>query len=172
MADFNQAIAVILRHEGGFVHHPVDPGGATNWGISQRFLEGVMVRPISVDEIKIMPRETAIDLYREHWWDKYNYEAIIEQLIATKVFDIAVNTGPDRGHKILQRALNQTGCDLAVDGELGPLTMTATNEADPKELIDTLISQQLNWYEICVAKDPKKVVFLADWKKRAAWPIT
>ena len=29
---FAAALAVVLRHEGGLVHHPLDPGGATNIG--------------------------------------------------------------------------------------------------------------------------------------------
>lgn len=28
------AIALVLRHEGGFAHHPGDPGGATSYGIT------------------------------------------------------------------------------------------------------------------------------------------
>jgi lysozyme family protein len=38
MSDFNQAVKVILQHEGGYVDNPNDPGGATNYGISLRFL--------------------------------------------------------------------------------------------------------------------------------------
>ena len=34
MADFNYAIKVILKHEGGWVSDPADPGGETNFGIS------------------------------------------------------------------------------------------------------------------------------------------
>ena len=36
MADFNKAIAIILKHEGGYVNDPDDPGGETNMGITKR----------------------------------------------------------------------------------------------------------------------------------------
>ena len=29
---FNQFIERVLSHEGGYVNHPKDPGGETNWG--------------------------------------------------------------------------------------------------------------------------------------------
>ena len=33
---FKKAIEVILKHEGGYVDDPVDPGGETNMGISRK----------------------------------------------------------------------------------------------------------------------------------------
>ena len=39
MAEFGKAFAKIIELEGGFVDHPDDPGGATNLGISLRFLK-------------------------------------------------------------------------------------------------------------------------------------
>ncbi len=42
---FDVALAETLRHEGGFVAHPLDPGGATNRGITQRTLAIGAARP-------------------------------------------------------------------------------------------------------------------------------
>jgi len=33
---FDQAVEVILKHEGGLADNPNDPGGITNFGISKR----------------------------------------------------------------------------------------------------------------------------------------
>ena len=38
MADFDEAIKVIFKHEGGYVYDPDDPGGETKYGISKRRL--------------------------------------------------------------------------------------------------------------------------------------
>jgi lysozyme family protein len=32
---FEQAVELVLQHEGGFVQHPRDPGGATKFGITR-----------------------------------------------------------------------------------------------------------------------------------------
>ena len=39
MSDFNDAIPTVLRHEGGFENDVNDPGGATNFGVSLRWLK-------------------------------------------------------------------------------------------------------------------------------------
>ena len=39
MSTFEDAIPTILRHEGGFNNDPVDAGGATNYGVSLRWLK-------------------------------------------------------------------------------------------------------------------------------------
>ena len=33
---FERALTFVLRWEGGYVDHPADPGGATNYGVTQR----------------------------------------------------------------------------------------------------------------------------------------
>jgi len=38
MARFEDALPTVLRHEGLYSEDPADPGGATNYGISLRFL--------------------------------------------------------------------------------------------------------------------------------------
>ena len=46
---FTAAVARVLEHEGGFVDDPVDPGGATNWGISLRYLKKAGAVDANVD---------------------------------------------------------------------------------------------------------------------------
>ena len=36
MTRFDECLPLVLVHEGGYVNHPKDPGGATNKGITQR----------------------------------------------------------------------------------------------------------------------------------------
>lgn len=87
MADFAHAIDNVLAHEGGFVDHESDPGGATNWGISSRFLAGVG----DDRDVRNLSRADAIELYRVHFWERYRYEDLPDG-ISTKVFNISVNT--------------------------------------------------------------------------------
>ena len=36
MEVFEEAVKQVLKHEGGYVNDPVDPGGETNMGISKK----------------------------------------------------------------------------------------------------------------------------------------
>ena len=44
MADnFEASLKMVLKHEGGFVDHPKDPGGATNKGVTRQTYESFWV---------------------------------------------------------------------------------------------------------------------------------
>ena len=112
--DFSAAIKTVLKHEGGFVNDPDDPGGATNWGISLRFLKGQGLEvgdvdhdgDIDADDILKMSQSDAIAIYRQAFWVKNGYGSFPDHRVAAKTFDLCVNMGPRQAHKILQRAIN------------------------------------------------------------------
>ena len=41
---FEEAVKIILKHEGGYVNDPVDPGGETNMGISKEHIPILILR--------------------------------------------------------------------------------------------------------------------------------
>ena len=51
-AKFLLAIEEVLKNEGGYVNHPSDPGGATNFGITQRTYPRLNIRTLTVDQAK------------------------------------------------------------------------------------------------------------------------
>lgn len=104
--NFDAALAHVLKHEGGFVDHPKDKGGATNKGITQRVYNGYQrrkgrkplqsVRFISDDEVRA--------IYHGQYWDAVKADELPHG-IDYCTFDAAVNSGPSRGVKWLQRAV-------------------------------------------------------------------
>ena len=52
LTEFEDIIAVVLKHEGGFVDDPDDRGGATNWGVTQKVYETFREEKCTVDDIK------------------------------------------------------------------------------------------------------------------------
>ena len=103
---FGLAVRPLLVLEGGFVDHPDDPGGATNFGISLRFLQtldDIELGDIDGDgdvdyqDISQMKSIDAQLLYFEHWWDKYGYGQIVDQGVANKLLDMSVNMGARQG---------------------------------------------------------------------------
>jgi len=179
MSEFNLAIPIILRHEGGFVNDAADPGGATNFGVSLRWLksqgliddlihetgadlaiqdrsqeEVLAVHRISVDEAKAF--------YQKFWWDAYHYGTFIAQAVASKVFDMAVNLGAPRAHKMLQHVIG-----AAVDGILGQASYAAANNWPSVPLLTSLQNVQADFYRAIVSANPARTKFLAGWLKRA-----
>lgn len=172
---FNKAVTIILSHEGGFSNHESDPGGATNFGISLRWLksEGMYGDldddgDVDIDDIKAIDVGTATRIYHDKWWNKYHYDRFVDCSIATKVFDMSVNMGGNRAHRILQHALNALGSNLVIDGIVGPITMKSTNIEDPAILLEELRDEQKRFYLRLIAKRPGMVVFRKGWLRRAA----
>lgn len=179
MSSFDIAIPIVLKHEGGYVNNPNDPGGATNFGISIRFLADYPDLgdfdhdgDVDVSDIQHMTQEDAIDIYKKTWWDKFGYERINDQTISTKVFDLAINMGAKRAHILLQTALNKAfGLQIPAEGNLGPMTIGAINSATDgsgeQQLLDAYCNEVWGFYQRIVEKKPTSGVFLKGWKNRA-----
>jgi lysozyme family protein len=174
MADFDQAVAVVLANEGGLSDHPKDPGGITKYGIILDVLrrEGPNGDidgdgDIDADDIRLLTIDDAKQIYCRQWWEAYGYGRIIYQGVATKIFDMAVNTGPRQGHLMTQRALRANGFLLKEDGILGPKTMDAINRAYPERLIPTLRSESAGFYRLIATKKPEFKAFILGWLRRA-----
>lgn len=179
MADFNKAAAIILKNEGGYVNDPNDPGGATNHGISLRFLKTIGIDgdldgdgDIDVDDIKLLTPTSSGEIYRKYFWNVNRYNLINDQEVATKLFDFSVNASSVRGHKIMQKALNNLHDNgqgvLVVDGILGKKTMAAINDANPAFLIPNYIKFLKAYYRGLFESNPEKWGrYLRGWLRRA-----
>ena len=158
----------------GFNNDPVDAGGATNYGVSLRWLkaqgllEDLEQEDRTQDEIQVikqMTQEQASALYKAYWWNPYNYGAIDSQLVATKIFDCAVNMGAPRAHRIVQVALGFTQDQR--DGILGVKSMAEINAAGAAPLVVQIQNLQAAFYRQLVAANPARAKFLNGWLQRA-----
>lgn len=162
---FQYAVHVVLKHEGGYSNDPDDPGGQTSFGISQRFIQE---NDIQIN-VKHLSAEQASDIYRQYWWDKYHYNTVKDLQVATKLFDLSVNVGPEQAHKILQRAINTLqNQHLGVDGIFGPHTVEETNKQDPEKIIDAIRREAATYYMDLVRMKPQLHKFLHGWLDRLA----
>jgi len=155
---FNKAIEIVLAHEGGYVDHQNDRGGATNFGISSRSNPGV--------DIEHLTREKAIDIYWTSYWRGQGYE-LLPLHVAIKTFDLGVNMGRSRAVTCLQRALRACGTIVDVDGVLGPQTAGATAGACELVVMAALRSEAAGQYRMILLRDPSQMPFTVGWMKRA-----
>lgn len=179
MSTFEHAIPTILKHEGGYVDNPNDPGGATNFGISLRFLaehpedgDFDLDGDVDAEDIMNMTQEQACAIYKKHWWDKYGYSRINDQTIATKLFDHSVNMGAKRAHILMQTALNKAfGLGLSVDGALGNASFSAINHCadgdEEQQLLSAYCDEVWGFYARLIENNAKFKVFERGWKNRA-----
>ena len=149
MGDFNISIKIVLANEGGLVENASDPGGLTNFGISQRSYPNV--------DIRALTPETAADIYRRDYW---KFDAVDSQALCTKIFDMYVNMG-HTAVRILQTCLGVTA-----DGLWGPGTCAAVNAAGDN-LLNTYRQALARHYQNLVLANPALAQFLHGWLRRA-----
>src|SRR5690554_5603848 len=113
-ANFREALPLVLKHEGGFVNHPSDPGGATNKGITIENYRRYVKKNGTVADLKAITDEEVAKVYKLFYWDAVKGDDLPGG-VDYAVFDFAVNGGPGRAIKFLQRIAGVTQ-----DGAIGP----------------------------------------------------
>lgn len=168
MKEFTDYFEVILEHEGGFVNHPSDPGGATNYGISFRFLKGINLNDadidqdgdLDIDDILALTPEDSEKLYKKYFWNPLRLEGIENELLKLHIFDHGVNAGLRTAVRLLQRILQ-----LEDDGVIGNLTTEAANSY-AGDLVEEYKEARRNYYLDIIDGNPKLAVFKNGWFNR------
>jgi lysozyme family protein len=137
--NFERSLLNVLVHEGGFVNHPSDPGGATNKGITIATFRKWVKRDGTVEDLKALTKEQAAKVYRAQYWNAVQADELPSG-IDYAVFDIAVNSGPSRAIRILQEAVGAT-----IDGKIGPATIAAAQKADPIHTINVITAIRMDF---------------------------
>ena len=142
---FSEALKVILHHEGGYVNHPKDPGGMTNMGVTKRVYEEWVGYGVSEHTMQNLKEEDVAPIYKKNYWDKVKGDDLPEGLDLC-IFDFAVNAGPGRAAKFIQRLVGTT-----VDGGIGPNTLKCIDDYVKKSSVDETIekyqSMRQEYYE-------------------------
>jgi type VI secretion system secreted protein VgrG len=169
MASFDNAVAILLKNEGGFSDNPHDNGHATNFGITFQFYKSIHPEAVE-DDIRNLTKEQAIEIYKTEFWNNSNIELITSQVMANSIFDAVVNMGKNPAIKILQRAVNSVKAShsfLTDDGILGEETLNAVNSISSIPLRTAFRSERAAYYREIVARNPAQVAFLEGWLSRA-----
>ena len=134
-------IALIVNLEGGFVDNPADPGGATNFGVTQRYLDKARKqRPDLPAQVKDLTAAQASMLYANDEWLTIHGDGL-PPMVALSLMDEAVNASPVRAIMLLQQALGVT-----VDGIMGPQTLVAAANANGAKLAAEYAARRAVYY--------------------------
>lgn len=162
-AKFLQAMkTTVLPNEGGYSDDEADHGGKTRYGVT---IAEAQAHGYTGD-MRDFPLDSAYAIYAADYW--LPCFELFAQPIATKVFDCGINCGPGTSRKLLQKALNAIGCNLTVDGSIGPASVSAVLSADPDKLLNAYRAQMRQRYLDIIAADPSQAKFRTGWLRRAA----
>lgn len=139
--NWHHCLMEILKHEGGYVNHPDDPGGETNMGITKAVYEDWG----GTKDMKDLELEDVGPIYRKRYWDRLKGDDLPSGLDLC-VFDFGVNAGVGRSAKFLQEIIGTT-----VDGGIGPNTLKALDtylqEHSVEDLVQTFQDDRLEYYQ-------------------------
>ena len=149
--NFDACLRILLKHEGGYVNHPSDPGGMTNLGVTKAVYEAWVGHPVDEKTMRGLTPAMVAPLYRKKYWDAVRGDEL-ENGLDLAMFDYAVNSGVGRAVKTLQTCVG-----VPADGGFGPKTMAAVAQFKG-DTAKTLIE------EVC----DKRLDFLKSLK---TWPV-
>lgn len=152
--NFDTAFHELLGHEGGYVDHPKDPGGATCWGVTERVARANGYS----GHMRDLPVELAKAIYRRSYWDAVRADELPEG-VRYAVFDAAVNSGVKQAVKWMQRAVGATD-----DGVIGPQTLRLVNAAPPDRVARQMLGVRLRF----MTDLPTWPAFGKGWARRIA----
>ena len=156
--NFDQALKTLLKHEGGYIDHPNDPGGITNYGITQ----AVARQHGYTGDMRTIPMDVVSAIYRKAYWGTIRAEELPAPL-RYPLFDAAVNSGTGQAVKWLQRALG-----VKDDGVMGDQTLAAIRQADADQLTRKMIGHRL----VMLANLQHFAQFGKGWTRRVASILT
>ena len=160
MASFDEACKNTLKWEDPALSGQVtvDSGGKTRFGISAKSYPDV--------DIENLTLEGAEDIYHRDFWLPM-FDDIQSQAVANKVFDMGVNMGVRVAVKLCQKALNDCGEVIVIDGRFGPTTLNAVNRQDERDLLPELRNAAVERYMQIIDDNPKLKRYERGWLKRA-----
>lgn len=187
MSSFDIAHGETMGTEGGYDNNPHDAGGETYKGIARtmhpnwpgwKYVDGIK------GGLGAMPaygssayyswakqfnkyaaahpliQDLVVDFYRTNFWDANRLGEIESQAVANWAYDHAVNGGA-RGIQWLQAAAG-----VKQDGQLGPVSLTVINSADPVDLLNRAKEFAVAYRVARVRERPDQRQFLHSWLAR------
>jgi lysozyme family protein len=156
-SNFAKSLTLVLKSEGGNDDDPLDHGGRTSRGITQREYDAWCVENnLPKGDVWKATTSSVSSIYHDEYWNPYC--GLMPVGLDYLYFDMAVNAGPARAMKLLQQALQVTP-----DGRFGPVTRQALKAANPSSVVESYTAAKIAFY-----KSLHQPRFLKGWLSRCA----
>ena len=137
--NWDACFAMVLKHEGGFVNHPKDPGGMTNLGVTRTNWELYLDRDVTEADMRALTPEMVKPFYKKNYWDRIRGDELPSG-VDYAAYDLAVNSGTGRAAKYLQQIAGVTA-----DGVIGPRSMEAIKKCDAEDVVDEICNMRMTF---------------------------
>ena len=154
MSKIDTIIDSVLKREGAATNDPVDGGGRTAYGISER------ANPDAWADGKVTAEE-ARQIYEQKYVRYPGFDKIQDPHLQAQLVDFGVNSGSYIAIQELQKILH-----VSVDGILGPKTLEALSKVHPEEINTALVVARLKMIGKIISRNPSQSKFALGWISR------
>lgn len=136
MSVFDAIFDRLMKHEGGYVNHPNDPGGETMYGVTKRVAQAHGY----FGDMQKLPKSLAKQITEKSYYKAVKGDQL-DRLIAWQLTDAAYNHGNRQAVKFLQRAVG-----ASADGLIGPRTLEAVAAIDKNDVVLLFNAERIEFY--------------------------
>jgi lysozyme family protein len=165
MSHFEEAVAAVLKAEGGLLISDSEHGGGANFGVSLTVLqEHRKNKSLTLDDLKVMTVEEAKEIYRVRYWDAISGDMIKGRLMAIALLDQAVNRGSSGARNFVNTCLvKRFKRQQSSDWEI---IVSTINQIDDRIFFRRLVCDaQLEYVDLAINSSSKKI-WLKGWLTR------
>jgi lysozyme family protein len=137
--NWDSCFAMVLKHEGGYVNNPKDPGGMTNLGVTRKNWEAYLDRDVTEADMRALTPEMVKPFYKRNYWDKIRGDELPAG-VDYAAYDLAVNSGTGRAAKYLQQIAG-----APADGVIGPQSLKAIQKCDSEDVVDEICNMRMEF---------------------------
>jgi len=154
--NWEMAFQMVLKHEGGYVNNPKDPGGMTNLGVTKKVWEEYVGHEVDENIMRGLTPDMVQPLYKKNYWDRIKGDQLPDG-VDYAAYDLAVNSGVGRAAKYLQQIAG-----VPADGVIGPKSLEAIKACPAEEVVDALCDMRLEFLK----RLPTWTTFGKGWERR------
>lgn len=167
----------LIGREGGYVDSPTDPGGPTNYGVTQIAIDDYnrlmrLENGTLLNKVPAAISRAEAEAIHKKLLAAYRFDQLQNATLREQIFDMSTNHGPGTAVTMVQEVLNRAGYPVTIDGVMGPETRRVLDriggDADARRAVNNdLVSRRRDLYRQLIRNDPRQQIREKGWMDRA-----